>query len=454
MNEQQINMNMKLNSHRTQSGFSLIELMVAMVIGLIVLLGLVSLFNNSSVLNKAQTGLAALQENGRYAISRIKSDVEQAGRKHCATLAMPGIFTDWNQGFELSSWSIDSNVNLSASQSTDGLPLINQIQLDFLADVDQLPDSVVTAGLPEYPLDPQYFIRGHECGLTSCQPAIGIVGGDNTGVIPVIGTNAGNRAANTDVLTVRYLTGGNLVTNVNMTSNVVTLANNEPPSTNLAMVADCNTSLIGNGTWNNNTLNFNVNNMPEFEVGSDTRAFNMNRDFRTVTYFVGVDNDPNRPGRQISSLYRAENGNAQQLVEGVERFDVFYLAQTQTGHVMRLTANQVQNVQGGGDLNADDAMDTVVGCIIPPKADDVLDGTNTQLANGPGCLWRSIYAMEIHVLLNTVNDSSMVQDEVFIYSPDGTTAQTPNNTLPTGLDRERMYRREFTATIPIRSYTL
>jgi|GEM_PF-682087 len=455
MNIHNTTMNKKPHLNRFQLGFSLIELMVAMVIALIVLYGLVSLFTNSSILNKSQTGLASLQENGRYVISRLKDDIEQAGRKHCATLAMPNtFFSDWNQGYELSSWAVDTNVDLRATRSTDGLPVMNQIQLDLLADADQLPDAVITTSLTEYPLDPQYFIRGHECGATSCQPAIGIVGGDNTGVIPAIGTNDGDRAANTDVLTVRYLTGGNRVTNI--AGNVITLDRAEPISTNLAMVADCDFSLIGNASWNLNTLNFNVN-VPFHDgegLNPDTRAFNMERDFRTVTYFVGVDDDPNRPGRQFTSLYRAENGVSQQLVEGVERFDVFYLAQTQTGHVMRLTANQVQAVQGGGDVNLDGAMDTRIGCILPPKSNKVLESVDAQLANGPGCLWRSIYAMEIHVLMNTVNDSSMSQNEEFIYSPDGITVQTPGNTLPSGVDRERMYRREFTATIPIRSYTL
>jgi len=450
-------MNIKNNKFQSQHGFSLIELMVAMVIGLIVLLGLVSLFNNSSILNKAQSGLASLQENGRYAISRIKEDVEQAGRKHCATLAMPNrLFSNWNQGYEMSTWSVDANVNLNANTSTNGFPAINQIQLDLTADADQLPDSVVTAGLQEYPLDPQYFIRGHECGASNCQPGVNIIGADTSGVIPSIGTNVGDRAANTDVLTVRYLTGGNRVTNIVKTGsgNTITLEDSEPISTNLAMVANCNFSLIGNASWNINTLNFNVNQPFDPDLRPDTRAFNMARDFKTVTYFVGIDNDPNRAGRQFSSLYRAENGVAQQLVEGVERFDVYYLAQTQTGHVVRLTANQVQSVSGGGDLNSDDAMDTMIGCINPPVIAEPTQINNVQLANGQGCLWRSIYAMEIHVLMNTVNDSSMIQDEVFIYSPDGTTVQTPSATLPSGLDRERMYRREFTATIPIRSYTL
>jgi hypothetical protein len=120
--------------------------------------------------------------------------------------------------------------------------------------------------------------------------------------------------------------------------------------------------------------------------------------------------------------------------------------------VTRLTADQVQDVDGGGDINLDGAMDNKQGCILPPKSEATPGGT--QLANSKGCLWRSIYAMEIHLLLNTVNDSSMSEEEVYSYYPDGTDKNKPTAKLTSGLDRERMYRREFTATIPIRSYTL
>ncbi len=439
-------------------GFSLIELMVAMVIGLIILLGLVSLFTNSSILNKAQTGLAALQENGRYAITRIKSDVEQAGRQHCASVRMPSdVITKWNQGYVMSTWMVDRGVDFSTVPATNGLPDINQIELDLLSDADQLPNTGISmTGLSAYPLDSRYFIQGYECSSGSCQPAISsTVGTDASTNFRSIGTSDGNRAANTDILTVRYLKGGHRVVSVpNPASpNVFILEDVGDNPSNLALIADCNTSYVAQASWAGTSVTLHGSTMvPDFNYGSGVRAYDLGRDFHTVSYFVGIDADPNRNGRMISSLYRSENGNVQQLVEGVERFDVFYLAQTQTGHVVRLTADEVQSVQDGGDQNEDGAVDGIQGCIVPPSS-EVLP-TNAQLANGRGCLWRSIYAMEIHLLMNTVNDSSMIEDEAFIYSPDGDAAQTPPTTLPSGLNRERMYRREFMVTIPIRSYTL
>ncbi|WP_223788871.1 prepilin-type N-terminal cleavage/methylation domain-containing protein [Marinicella meishanensis] len=434
------------NSQLNNRGFSLIELMIAMVIGLIILLGLVSLFTSSSNLNRAQTGLSLLQENGRYAMMRIKQDIQNAGRKHCATVALPTTFTtDWDQGYEMSSWLVDRNVTLPHN-----LPAVGDVLLDD-DDDDQLSDgnagSLLAANVP-YPLDPSWFIRGHECGAGSCTPTIGDVGGDTATVVRSMGTTDGNRVPSTDVLTVRYLTGGTRVQSV--AGNTLTTMNNIPAgSTGDAIVADCNTTMVTTATWGSNSVT--VGQVPFLALDSDTRVFSMNRDFKTVTYFVGVDTDPGNPNRRVSSLYRAENGVAQQLVEGVERLDVFYLAQLQTGHVARLTADQVQGVSGGGDTNNDGAIDTIQGCIIQPAAPTL---NSLNLANEPGCLWRSIYAIEVHMLMNTVANSSTLDNEVFIYSPDGLTPQDPSTGLTTGMPAERMHRKEFSAIVPVRSYTL
>ncbi len=434
-----------------QLGFSLIELMVAMVIGLIILLGLVSLFTSSSNLNRAQSGLSVLQENGRYAMMRIKQDIENAGRKHCATVALPSSFTtDWNQGYEMSSWLIDQSIDMTTLPS--GWPRANQVMLDDANDNDQLSDGTAAgllAAATPYPLDPGFFIRGHECAGSSCLPAVGILGGDDATKLRSMGVTSGSRVPSTDILTVRYLTGGTRVTNVDATTNVATTETLPTGITGNALIADCNTAMMTTATWGGSAVT--LGQVPFLAVDSDTKVFSMTQDFKTVSYFIGVDTDVSNANRLVSSLYRMENGVVQQLVEGVERFDVFYLAQLQTGHVARLTADQVQNVQGGGDNNNDGLIDQIEGCVIQPTTASL---TNYKLANDAGCLWRSIYAIEVHLLMNTVSNSTPLDNEVFIYSPDGLTPQDPSLGLTTGLPAERMYRKEFSAIVPIRSYTL
>jgi len=445
--------------HNKQRGFSLIELMVAMVIGVIVLLGLVSLFNNTSVLNRAQTGLSLLQENGRYAITRLKEDIELAGKKHCSTMTLPvDVITNWNQGYAMNAWSIDRSVVFE-----NGFPAYNQILLDDNDD-DQLPDTVNYNDLfpasSTYPLDPSYFIRGHECNNGTCVPGMTELGVDSSLEFLSAGLSDGDRANNTDILTVRYLTGGHRVTGLTIDPDPAVADRVEVADDDLmdytegdALIGDCVTTYVSPANWSAGAVEFTGStNLPSITARSDARVYNMNEDFKTVSYFVGIDDDPNDPARKISSLYRSENGVSQQLVEGVERFDVFYLAQLQTGHVARLTADEVNSMSGGGDNDGDGKIDDHMGCIIQPTTTNLTN--SIKLANGPGCLWRSIYAIEVHLLLNTVNDSSLEEDDRFIYTPDSLNLQSPESGLASGLDGGRMYRREFSAVVPVRSYTL
>jgi type IV pilus assembly protein PilW len=63
---------------RRQSGVSLIELMVAMIIGLFLLLGAVTLYNQSRNTYRASEGVARLQEVARLALDVIEADVRMA----------------------------------------------------------------------------------------------------------------------------------------------------------------------------------------------------------------------------------------------------------------------------------------------------------------------------------------------------------------------------------------
>jgi type IV pilus assembly protein PilW len=62
-----------------QSGFSLVELMISIVIGLVILAAMVALFVNSSGSNREMARANSLIENGRLAIELLESDVVHAG---------------------------------------------------------------------------------------------------------------------------------------------------------------------------------------------------------------------------------------------------------------------------------------------------------------------------------------------------------------------------------------
>jgi type IV pilus assembly protein PilW len=67
-----------------QRGVSLVEMMVAITIGLILLAGVLSIFFSSKVTYFSNEKMARLQENGRVALNLISHDVRAAGYMGCA----------------------------------------------------------------------------------------------------------------------------------------------------------------------------------------------------------------------------------------------------------------------------------------------------------------------------------------------------------------------------------
>ncbi|SDY34609.1 type IV pilus assembly protein PilW [Lysobacter sp. yr284] len=68
---------------RRVSGFSLIELMVALVLGALLVLGLLKIFDASRASYKLSEGLARVQENGRFAMDYLQRDLRMAGHMGC-----------------------------------------------------------------------------------------------------------------------------------------------------------------------------------------------------------------------------------------------------------------------------------------------------------------------------------------------------------------------------------
>ena len=80
-----------LPARRRAPGFSLIELMIAMLLGLLLTSAIFELFLANGRMQAMQSGLARLQENGRIAMGVLTADLQQAGRLPCGSLTRPEV---------------------------------------------------------------------------------------------------------------------------------------------------------------------------------------------------------------------------------------------------------------------------------------------------------------------------------------------------------------------------
>lgn len=71
---------------RKQLGFSMVELMVAMVIQFILLAGMVYVYSNSRVMFTVNEQLSRVQENGRYLTDALLHDIRMAGYSGCRSI--------------------------------------------------------------------------------------------------------------------------------------------------------------------------------------------------------------------------------------------------------------------------------------------------------------------------------------------------------------------------------
>lgn len=74
------------SSHR---GFTLIELMIAMLIGVFLMAGVIQIFLSAKQAYRLQENLSRLQENGRFAMDILTKDVRMAGYAGCASKVKP-----------------------------------------------------------------------------------------------------------------------------------------------------------------------------------------------------------------------------------------------------------------------------------------------------------------------------------------------------------------------------
>jgi type IV pilus assembly protein PilW len=438
---------------RRPSGVTLIELMVAMVLGLLVTAGIVTVFLSTSNHNRVQTQLANLQEEGRFAMIRISADLRMANGYYCSN----------SGGVADSSGSNGIYV--------DGLRAPKVYAKNLKGALFDVTTSWDNAPYPATPVSPYYMpaflsMRGYECGKTTCNP-------DVPATLPAAGTGFGARVVGTSVLTVRYLDSsrGWAIGSVNsapsadakgkLRSVTVRPVAGEPALSefkagHLAMLADCSNAQIfavdppssgffavsATGNFPDTAL---INPNPQ----SSSRLFDLNTDLLNVTYYLQVID--NGSGQKTGALMRraqvsgGDSVRSDEIVRGVERLDFVYAAEDRNGNTRFLHAPDVDTRAGGS-----------IDC---PTSVPNADGTTAQV-NPYGCLWRAIKSIEVHILMDGQTPFYGLSNHEmnYVYVPDGNTVPTAPDDIRRAVsprDQEfaiPMLRREFSALISLRNF--
>lgn len=126
-------------SSRPQQGFTIVELMVALALGLIIATALVYVFIANNLSYRVQTGLARAQEGGRFAVDFLARDIRMAGfngsclsrgdllkLKNTLNAGYASNFGTYVQGYDASagSWSPALDAAISAHAPTTGSDIL------------------------------------------------------------------------------------------------------------------------------------------------------------------------------------------------------------------------------------------------------------------------------------------------------------------------------------------
>lgn len=423
---------------RSARGFSLIELMVALLLSLMLGGAVIAMMLTQTSVSRTQSGMRRVTENARFAMETIAADIRNAAHQSCMNYS--------------------SGIGEFAPNAVVRVDRVQSMQMRF--DASAMPYSLGEPGNSSaYFVDPAEFVLGSECNGATCRPLPTKFRPVANQPLPTIGTVAERRAAGADVLSLRYLAGrGMPIANVQYTRQdsqpvELQLAPGAQPRASLkaAVIADCGTAIAAQVSQHGGGLlqfagNFENDTAPMFDA-RQTRVYDMETDLVSVSYYLKLRNHlpaNGQPQRLLSTLVRRENGNDVEIAPGVERLDFLFHVERSDGTTAVLPASEV-----GQDPSCRSAE-------LP-----------TTSAASSACGWRSLKGVEVFLLVNSVDDAVPTDtgkdatNDTFRYAwlNDG----TPNtddvfetsssiSRLPNGLPPGRLLRKGFRTFVALRGY--
>lgn len=101
---------------RAQQGFGLVELMVALVLGLILIGGTLSIFLSNQQAFRSNEGLARVQENARIAFELMAREIREAGGNPCGAQLVGNVVNNADTTWSLN-WDGGSVIGASGTQT-------------------------------------------------------------------------------------------------------------------------------------------------------------------------------------------------------------------------------------------------------------------------------------------------------------------------------------------------
>lgn len=274
------------------AGFSLVELMVAMVISLILLAGVIKIYQGSKQAYRVQDNQARLQENGRFAMYFLARDIRMAGFMGC-----------------------------------------NRIT--------QINPRVIANNPPLTPLfDPSTVIGGYDGGAwPTTFPA-----------------KPSNLVPGTDAVLLRFAAPASLSLTGNMTADNANIQINANPDNfqagDLLFITDCSSADLFRATNVSTAASGIITIAHANSQNSSNRlskAYNTDAqvmEFEYSLYYIGTTATPG-----VDALYRvtARSGGAQELVDGVRNLQLLYGLDTNGDGAANQyrTAGQVAGIANG-----------------------------------------------------------------------------------------------------------
>jgi len=252
-------MNLNYRNHN-EHGMTLIEILIAMSIGVVLLSGIISIFISSKQTYRMQEALSRLQENGRFAIDFIGRDLRMADSWGCMRRDSGGPINFINPagtGYDAAVHDFFTAGGLDGSQGTvDGG---GNSGLDA-------PDSLTIRGVNSAGV----FLTTASANATA-----------------VLTATAHGFVAD-DFLFVTDCHKGDIFQASSVTANTILHA--------------------ATGSPGNNTANFSI------AYGTDAQVYKVS----TIVYTIAAG------ASGLNSLFRSTNGTNQELIEGVENMQILF----------------------------------------------------------------------------------------------------------------------------------